>query len=140
MLVSSTVMGALLVACGGSVEEANLDEGVNVNAGVELKGVAHMYSGRPDPTWTLRYDEVREIRKRIQGLSPTTAPEDFPKLGELYLEVVNNHKAHTLPDRIEVGRGVVQITAGTTSSYFKDEKELGELLEASARAAGAFER
>ena len=143
MLAPGTIAGALLLACGacgGAVEQPDYDEGSDVNAGVELKGVASIYSGRPNPTWTLRYDEVREIRRRIQGLRPTSAPEDFPGLGALSLAVVNNGRAKTLPDRIETGRGVVQITTGSTYSWFADDKGLGELLEASARAAGVLPR
>lgn len=138
MLATGTVAGALLVGCGGAVEPADYDEGTNVNASVQLKGVAHLYSGRPNPTWTLRYDELREIRRRIRGLRPAAAPENFPKIGELHLEVVNNGRAQTLPDRIEVARGLVQIESGSTSSWFTDDNGLSDLLEASARAAGAL--
>jgi len=138
MLLTGTIAGTLFVACGGAVEQPDYDEGSNVNAGVQLKGVAHIYSGRPNPTWTLRYDELREIRRRIHGLRPAADPGSFPGLGERSLEVVNDGRAQTLPDRIHVGRGLVQIENGSTSSWFTDDNDLGALLEASARAAGVL--
>jgi hypothetical protein len=132
--------GLLLLACGRVVEDTSKGNvGTSSNAGVELEGVVHLYSGRPDPTWTIRADEVAPIRERIQGLPSVKTPDNFPRLGELAFGVVNrDHKAQTLPDRMLVGRGVVVITTGTTTATFNDEKGLRELLEKSARAAGVL--
>jgi len=126
----------LFLGCGGSVTTSDTPAGPNDE--VPLEATVSAYSGRPNPTLTLRADEVKDMRTRIQALSSAAAPENFPKLGELSLVVENNGKVPSLPDRIVTGRNLVGLTSKSKTTWFNDEKQLGPTLTNSARAAGVL--
>jgi hypothetical protein len=133
---SLLVLTTVLVGCGGGVVNDGTSSGPNDEVALDV--TVNAFSGRENPKWTLRPDEVRDVRGRIQGLTAAGAPENFPKLGELNFVVTNNGKVPSLPDRIVAGRGLVGLEKGRTTSWFTDEKKLFGFLSDSARTAGVL--
>ncbi len=130
------VLSALAFACGGTV--TSNDSPGTVGDEQPLTATVEAFSGRPNPTWTLTIEEVKEVRLRTKDLTATTEPEDFPKLGEAAYTIENNGKVPSLPDRIVAGRNKVGLTSKSKTSWFVDDKQLGSMLTQSARAAGAL--
>ena len=103
-----------------------------------LTAEVRAYSGRQNPTWTLTVDEVKDLRLRTQGLTATSEPENFPKLGEVSFAIANSGKVPSLPDTIVAGRSKVGLTSKGKTSWFDDDKQLGSMLSQSAKTAGAL--
>jgi hypothetical protein len=87
----------------------------------ELVGQAtlEIFSGRPNPMWTLTEAQTRELRNRITGLSArlTEAPE-LPDLGYRGVHVAISGQQQNL--ELTVGRGGIVLQESGTTTNFQD--------------------
>jgi hypothetical protein len=98
----------LLLLIGGLAMSASSGEAANV---VTLD----VYSGRPNPSWTLSDEQVRELRARIEALASSPAPPAQPgRLGYRGLTA-------ELPGLdVSVFRGDVTVRAGASVRHSAD--------------------
>jgi hypothetical protein len=82
----------------------------------------HIFSGRPDPAWTLAPAQDAELRQRLQALPVTRQPFDAPGgLGysgfELLLPAADGQPAQ----RVSVWKGVMRVEADGEITVLADE-------------------
>lgn len=96
------------------------------------------FSGRPPPEWIIPESEFADLAQRMEGLTETAKPAEFPRFGPVAYRLVNTTGAEGLPEQALVQDGIVRIKSGSTYTYFTDDKGLEAALEASARSSGAY--
>jgi len=73
-----------------------------------------IFSGRPNPVWTLPEAEATAFRQKVDGLPKATSGQVANNLGYRGFVVRADGKV------ILVQRGVVRVTAGETTEYATD--------------------
>jgi len=95
----------------------------------EATGIATLdvFSGRPNPTWTLTSAQTRELQSRIKSLSTTLRTEpDVPDLGYRGVSVSIRGKESA---EVSVARGAITVTQGGSVAKFQDtERQLERWL------------
>ena len=100
-----------------------------------------VYSGRPNPTWTLTAQEIDELTQRLQKLATLPAVPSVGNLGYRGFLLYNPENAPGIGPQVRVYNGIVIITdqgQGRTSAY-KDSHALEQWLIEQARAHGQGE-
>ncbi|KUK97230.1 MAG: hypothetical protein PHN90_11570 [Methanothrix sp.] len=79
---------------------------------VKVEVVLQIFSGRPDPAWTLSEREIEELRKLLDlGLMKPLKGRQEPKMGLGYrgFLILNEAGIRGIPERMEVARHTVTI-------------------------------
>ena len=77
-----------------------------------------VFSGRPNPSWTLAPEQVRELQDRIKALSmPLAGEPDVPDLGYRGVTVTISGSETSA---ISVARGGITLTQGSSAARFQD--------------------
>jgi hypothetical protein len=102
--------------------------------GGEAEVQLDVFSGRPNPRWTLSGEPLRELERRLEGLPETEERPEPPGLG--YRGFVIGRKGRV---QLRAFGSVVTITREGATSAFKDERGLEEHLLEQAREHGYSE-
>lgn len=78
-----------------------------------------IYSGRPNPSWTLDTMLLAELERRVAELKPAEEKPETPGLGYRGMQVVLRYKNATETDLTAV-QGYVTEAAGTTFKVYAD--------------------
>jgi len=94
-----------------------------------------VYSGRPNPTWTLSADEAEQIARLLQDL-PRAQSAAAEGLGYRGFVLVTSGRDDSLPRSIRVNGGIVTVRQEGRVEHFADARGLEERLLEQARANG----
>ncbi len=101
-----------------------------------------VYSGRPNPTWTLTPQQIEELRELLAAAlrqQPRERAAEPPYLGYAGFVITNRSHEAGLPFRVHVYGGTLSITPqepreGAESTHYADQHALEAwLLEQAAR-------
>ncbi len=95
-----------------------------------------LFSGRPNPRWSLSAEQVEELARRLAELPAAEPPTAPPALGYRGLELTNPEGAADLPRRIRIYAGVLSVTREGSTLHFRDESLIEQWLIEQARALG----
>jgi hypothetical protein len=98
-----------------------------------------VYSGRPNPTWTLTAHEVAELAQRLQKLATLPTVPSVGNLGYRGFLLHNPGNAPGIGAQVRVFNGIVIITDQGRTSAYKDSHALEQWLIEQARAHGQGE-
>jgi len=94
-----------------------------------------VFSGRPNPSWSLTADEEQELARRIQGLPLSGTPPLEGDLGYRGFKLVAPVR-DALPREIIVGNGRITIRDDRGTHYYIDRNGLEAWLLEQARRHG----
>ena len=79
-----------------------------------------VYSGRPNPEWTLSDGEVRELHARLDALSNPlgSQPSRNEALGYRGLRVTTQRESKDV--ELTVGKGTIAVESGASAAYYRD--------------------
>jgi hypothetical protein len=99
-----------------------------------------VYSGRPNPTWTLTAEEITTLAARLNGLPLSDSPPPESGLGYRGFLITNPERAGGLPPRIRVAGGVVMVERDGPLQIYQDAHGIERWLlrQASQRGYGAL--
>jgi hypothetical protein len=95
-----------------------------------------VFSGRPNPSWSLSADEEQELTRRLQGLPPSGASSAAGDLGYRGFRIVNNSRRAQLPSEVVVTQGVVTVRDDRGSRHYTDVNGIESWLVEQARQRG----
>jgi hypothetical protein len=95
-----------------------------------------VFSGRPNPSWTLSTDEEQELARRLQGLSPSVASLAEGDLGYRGFRIVNSSRRAQLPSEVVVTKGVVAVRNDRETRHYTDANGIESWLLEQARRRG----
>jgi len=95
-----------------------------------------VFSGRPDPSWTISADEEQELVRRLQGLSAIIQPPAMGDLGYRGFHIINDAGEAQLPSEVVVMKGVVTVRDGQGISHYTDANGIETWLLEQARRRG----
>jgi len=97
-----------------------------------------IYSGRPDPSWSLDETAITDLRRRLQQtIGGERAPQPGPEgLGYRGLLVENSARVAGLPAAFTVFRGVLSEPSRERGNHWQDRGGVESWLLAEARARG----
>jgi hypothetical protein len=95
-----------------------------------------VFSGRPNPSWSLSADEEQELTRRLQGLPPSGASPAAGDLGYRGFRIVNNSRRAQLPSEVVVTKGVVTVRDDRGSRHYADVNGIESWLVEQARQRG----
>ncbi len=76
-----------------------------------------VFSGRPNPTWSLSAEQAKELREALQDLPPVDKPAPENALGYRGFLLSNPDRAGGLAPHIRICAGIVTMTDGHELSY-----------------------
>lgn len=94
-----------------------------------------IFSGRPNPRWTLSDEQVNDLQARLRAL-PEARPVVPPGLGYRGFIVTNPGNDPRLPSRIGVFASVITITNVQATSSYQDANNIEGWLIGQARERG----
>jgi hypothetical protein len=94
-----------------------------------------IFSGRPNPRWTLSDQQVNDLQARLRAL-PESTPVMPPGLGYRGFIVTNPANDPRLPGRIGAFASVITSTNAQATSYYRDANNIEEWLIGQARERG----
>lgn len=94
-----------------------------------------IFSGRPNPRWTLSDEQVNDLQTRLRTL-PEAKPTTLPGLGYRGFIVTNPGNDPRLPSRIAAYSSVVSITTDQATRYYQDVNNIEGWLISQARERG----
>src|SRR5215472_2176226 len=95
-----------------------------------------VFSGRPNPSWTLSADEEKEFLRRLQGLAPSARSPSQGGLGYRGFRIINNSKEAQLPSEVVVANGIVTVRDDLGSHHYTDSNRIESWLIEQARERG----
>lgn len=95
-----------------------------------------VFSGRPNPSWALSPDEVRELTRRLQGLPPSRQSPAEGDLGYRGFRILNNSSAAGVPSEIVFTKGVVTVRDENGTRHYTDAGGIESWLVEQARRRG----
>lgn len=98
-----------------------------------------VFSGRPDPEWTLDAERARELAELVARVVEGETTEPAPPVLGYRGFLVDFADAVRAPAHVQVGRGVVTELAGPRSRTWRDDGGVEEWLLEDARARGHAE-
>ncbi len=117
-----------LLALAGCSSPADAPAGVMVELDV--------FSGLPNPTWTLSRREAEELGRRFTGLSEARgAALPDPVLGYRGFWITSS-EGGAIPERAYVAGDLVLVEYGGAKTLYRDEKQIEEWLRANASRRG----
>jgi hypothetical protein len=94
-----------------------------------------VYSGRPNPTWSLSAQEAEQVASLLANL-PSSESAAEEGLGYRGFILLNTRRAGNLPERLRVSRGVVTLYHDERAEHFVDANGLEKRLLEQAREHG----
>jgi hypothetical protein len=94
-----------------------------------------VFSGRPNPRWTLSDEQVNDLQARLRAL-PEARPIVPPGLGYRGFIVTNPAHDPRLPSQIRAFASVITITNAQATSYYQDVNNIEGWLISQARERG----
>lgn len=94
-----------------------------------------IFSGRPNPRWTLSDEQVNDLQARLRAL-PESTPVIPPGLGYRGFIVTNPANDPRLPGRIEAFASVITSTNAQATRYYQDANNIEGWLIDQARERG----
>jgi hypothetical protein len=95
-----------------------------------------VFSGRPNPSWTLSTDEERELVRRLQGLPASVGSPTEGDLGYRGFRIVTLSKTAQLPSEVLVTKGVVAVRNERGTRNYIDASGIESWLLEQARRRG----
>ncbi len=95
----------------------------------------NVFSGRPNPYWTLSDEQTAELKGMLTNLSESNAVE-HPVLGYRGFIIENTSADPELPDEVEVYKHVLTIDQGGNVSFRSDDNNIEDWLTGQARELG----
>jgi hypothetical protein len=95
-----------------------------------------IFSGRPNPSWTLRPEDEKELARRLAGLLPASELPGSDDLGYRGFVVSNRAGEGGLPAEVRVFKGLVATKGEAGVSAFHDTHGLEQWLVEQARQHG----
>jgi len=96
----------------------------------------HIFSGRPDPEWSLSEDEIEELKTKLNNLPASKSQEDLSGLGYRGISITSRGKASELPERIFVFKGSLSVTNKGKTTVKKDVNDIEGWILNKAREQG----
>jgi hypothetical protein len=75
-----------------------------------------VFSGRPNPTWSLSAAQITELKGALEDLPPADKPVSADELGYRGFIISNPGRAAGMPPKIVIFGGVVTTTDGVVRS------------------------
>jgi hypothetical protein len=95
-----------------------------------------IFSGRPNPSWTLNPAEAKELVQRLVGLPPARQPPPSVGLGYRGFLITNPQEEGGLPGEIRACRGAIISRTKEGVARFDDVNQLEAWLAEQARKHG----
>jgi len=95
-----------------------------------------VYSGRPNPTWTLSEEESAELAAWLKDLPETDRPAPEGGLGYRGFVISSPGRPGPLPPHIRVGGGIVAIQEDGQLRPYRDTRQIERWLLEHARRRG----
>lgn len=105
----------------------------NNESGIEV--VLDIFSGRPNPKWTLSEKQINELREKLVNLPPSQ-PVIPVGLGYRGVVVTNLPKNREIPNQIRVYNSILAVIEMGKTTYYKDVNNIEEWLLNQAREMG----
>ena len=102
---------------------------------LKIEGMIDIFSGRPNPKWSLANEQVDELKTKLGNL-PMAKPVMPPGLGYRGVLVTNLSKDQSIPDQIKVYNSILTIVDSGRTSYYEDVNNIEEWLLEQARKLG----
>ena len=100
-----------------------------------------IFSGRPNPTWTLSAGETAELKRRLADLPPSAKAPQPPPLGYRGFVMTRTGGVEgdlDLPQAVRVFAGVLEVEQDRRTEHLRDEERIEEWLQTLARARGCW--
>ncbi|MGH7140684.1 MAG: hypothetical protein ACREHD_33545 [Pirellulales bacterium] len=101
-----------------------------------MKVTLDIFSGRPNPTWTMRPEHENELARRLVSLPPAQQLPGGDDLGYRGFIITNQTGARGLPAEIRISNGLVAAKGAAGVSVFRDVSGLEQWLAEQAREEG----
>ncbi len=98
-----------------------------------IEAILDIFSGRPNPRWTLSDEQVNDLQARLRTL-PEASPVAPPGLGYRGFLVTNPSNDDRLPGQLRAFASVVAITTAQATNYYQDANNIEEWLIEQARS------
>lgn len=95
-----------------------------------------VFSGRPNPSWSLSVQEERELARLLSDLPPTEERVVGNGLGYRGFRITNPEQRLGLPSEIVVAKGVVIIRDEGETNYYSDSTGIEQWLIQQAQGKG----
>jgi hypothetical protein len=95
-----------------------------------------VFSGRPNPSWSLSADEQQELVRRLQGLPSVDGPSPEGDLGYRGFRLVSSAPKSALPSELVVTKGMVTIRDNGATRHYLDANGIESWLLDQARRRG----
>ena len=95
-----------------------------------------IFSGRPNPSWKMSFEEVVEVRSRLGPMIKTEKPPDEGGLGYRGFVISNSEKIPGIPIEIRVYKAILTVNENRSTSYYTDVNDIETLLIDQARKRG----
>jgi hypothetical protein len=92
-----------------------------------------IFSGRPNPSWTMGPEDQKELARRLMGLPRATGVVGSDGLGYRGFVITSQAGPGSLPAEVRVFEGVVTIKEDAGFSTFHDTNHLEKWLVEQAR-------
>lgn len=102
---------------------------------LKIEVMLDIFSGRPNPKWTLSNELVDELKAKFVKL-PKAEPATPPGLGYRGVIITNLSKDQRIPDQIKVYNSSLTIVESGRTSYYEDVNNIEEWLLEQARKLG----
>jgi hypothetical protein len=101
-----------------------------------MKVTLDIFSGRPNPCWTMRPEDEKELARQLAGLPPAKEVPGGDGLGYRGFVITNHAGQSGRPAEVRVFEGVVTIRSDAGISTFRDTNFLEKWLAEQAREQG----
>ena len=95
-----------------------------------------IFSGRPNPSWTLSAEEGQELARRLQGLPPSGRSPPEGDLGYRGFRILYDSKSAQLPSEVVVTGGIVTVRDDRGTRHYSDANGIESWLIEQARQRG----
>src|SRR5215470_12843066 len=106
---------------------------MNNLSGIEV--TLDIFSGRPNPHWTLSEEQVNDLQTRLRTL-PEASPVAPPGLGYRGFLVTNPGNDDRLPSQLRAFASVIAITTGQATNSYQDANNIEGWFIDQARGRG----
>ena len=87
-----------------------------------------VFSGRPNPTWSLPVEQAVELLEALKDLPPADKPLRGNGLGYRGFVLSNPDRAGGLAPHIRIYGGIVTMTDGHVQAYYRDMHDIEHRL------------
>lgn len=97
--------------------------------------ILDVFSGKPNPNWTLSSEQVNQLKNMLSDLSESTSVE-APPLGYRGFIIQNSSQDPDLPDEIRAYNQILSIDRGGDMSFKQDTNNIEGWLVNQANTLG----